>query len=440
MEPRGITRMFVRGLVNFYYPKITVDGTENIPQDGPVLLCANHANSLMDPVIIGIAVKHPVRFMAKAPLFDAPILGPIMRALGMIPAYRAQDDKKQVKRNLESLDAMAENLTEGTVMGIFPEGKSHDLEAIEQVKSGAARIALSALEKDVDNLKVLVLGLNYEAKERFRSSIHVEISEAIAVKDVLAEHDGEVKPATRALTRLIDRRMKETVVHLEKPEWSPLLDDLDQLVGALDGITRPLSRRKKIADAMNVVLERTPEDAERHAGTIEKHRRKVESAGLTVDSPVFRKRGFSLMLSLIWRTILLIVLSGPAISGAVFHIVPFSLVRGLTHLISPPGKMVISLWRLGLGLPIYLIWYVSASWMFYRYFPVAHAIITISVMPALGVIALYYFYYASGTAKLLIHQIRGLLQRSTLAELRLERESLQQRLADLATSLPREPE
>jgi hypothetical protein len=77
--------------------------------------------------------------------------------------------------------------------------------------------------------------------------------------------------------------------------------------------------------------------------------------------------------------------------------------------------------------------------MLYRYFPVAHAIITISVMPALGVIALYYFYYAAGTARLLIHQIRGLLQRSTLAELRLERESLQQNLAELAASLPQEP-
>jgi len=93
-------RRIVRGLVRVYYPRIDVVGAEHIPNEGPVLLYANHANSLIDPVLIGWTSKRSVRFLAKAPLFKTPVLGPLMHALGMIPAFRGSDDSRQVRRNM----------------------------------------------------------------------------------------------------------------------------------------------------------------------------------------------------------------------------------------------------------------------------------------------------------------------------------------------------
>src|SRR5215211_3547377 len=116
-------RWIVRRLIRLYYPKIEVTGRDHIPRTGPVLLTANHANSLIDPAIVGIAAGRPVRFFAKAPLFETPVLGRLMRALGMLPAFRAQDDGAQVRRNLESLNVGAQALAAGDVVGIFPEGK-----------------------------------------------------------------------------------------------------------------------------------------------------------------------------------------------------------------------------------------------------------------------------------------------------------------------------
>ena len=102
-ESRGVLRRLARGLVKFYYPRLEVSGGEKISQEGPVLLCANHSNSLVDPVLIGVTAGRPVRFMAKAPLFEMPVVGRVMYALGMVPAYRGMDDKSQVRRNLQSL-------------------------------------------------------------------------------------------------------------------------------------------------------------------------------------------------------------------------------------------------------------------------------------------------------------------------------------------------
>jgi 1-acyl-sn-glycerol-3-phosphate acyltransferase len=60
-----IARWTVRRLVRLYYPTIEVSGAEFIPRIGPVLLAANHANSLIDPVIVGLAANRPVRFLPR---------------------------------------------------------------------------------------------------------------------------------------------------------------------------------------------------------------------------------------------------------------------------------------------------------------------------------------------------------------------------------------
>ncbi len=97
-----LARRIVRGLVRFYYPNIEISGADRLPANGPLLLAANHQNSLMDPVMVGIVARRPVRFLAKAPLFQIPLFGNILHALGMLPAYRRADDPTQTRRNLES--------------------------------------------------------------------------------------------------------------------------------------------------------------------------------------------------------------------------------------------------------------------------------------------------------------------------------------------------
>lgn len=54
VEPRGLTRRLIRWLVKRYYPNVEITNANLIPQSGPVLLCGNHANALLDPVLIGI--------------------------------------------------------------------------------------------------------------------------------------------------------------------------------------------------------------------------------------------------------------------------------------------------------------------------------------------------------------------------------------------------
>lgn len=92
-----------------------VEGQDQVPPSGGCLLAANHL-SLLDPPALGSALEHrQVHFMAKQELFQRPLLGRLIRALGSFPVERGQVDRQALRQALELLKR-------GSVVGIFPEG------------------------------------------------------------------------------------------------------------------------------------------------------------------------------------------------------------------------------------------------------------------------------------------------------------------------------
>ena len=71
---RQIVRL-ARAICRVFYERIEVAGEENVPVDGPVLLCANHTNAIADAIILIAVFPRHVRPLARSGLF---------RMLGMI--------------------------------------------------------------------------------------------------------------------------------------------------------------------------------------------------------------------------------------------------------------------------------------------------------------------------------------------------------------------
>lgn len=426
----------VRRLVRIYYPKIEISQRERIPTSGPVLLVANHANSLIDPVILGIASSRRVHFLAKAPLFEIPVFGTTLRALGMVPAYRGSDDPTQVKSNLKSLGAAAEFLERGEAVGIFPEGKSHDATKVDRVKSGAARIALAALKNGATDLKIVPVGINYERKEQFRSSIWVRIGEPISVNEWVATQTGDERQILRALTAEIDRRLKDAVVHLNEESWEPFLRNLEILVPPVNK-NRPVAairQRKRLADGINYFAEHDRHRGARVAVGIKRFREKLAGVGVKMNSPVLWNRGLRRPVRMLWNTLWLMLVSIPAILGAIHNIVPFALSRGINSLFHQPGKMTVSLARLGIGIPVFAAWYYFAwRWMAGYFLPWVAWIWT-ATMPLAGVLALYYFLRARQNVRVWKEHFLLLLRPSKIDELRAEQIVLRTQLSELNTA------
>lgn len=93
---------------------LRVKGVEHIPSSGPALIVSNH-QSILDPPLIGGAVRRQIYFLAKAELFQIPLFGRLLRALHARPVRREGSDPG-------TLRTAALLLKQGKALLVFPEG------------------------------------------------------------------------------------------------------------------------------------------------------------------------------------------------------------------------------------------------------------------------------------------------------------------------------
>lgn len=142
-EPAEKTLKVVVGLLNAIARPLTRRdwrGQQNVPRTGGVVFVVNHISNV-DPIAVGqylaFAGRWP-RFLAKASLFEIPVIGRIIRACGQIPVQRGSSSA------LLALQAAVDAVESGRAIVLYPEG-TITLDAQlwpMKGKSGAARIAL----------------------------------------------------------------------------------------------------------------------------------------------------------------------------------------------------------------------------------------------------------------------------------------------------------
>ncbi|MEB1806864.1 MAG: 1-acyl-sn-glycerol-3-phosphate acyltransferase [Bacillaceae bacterium] len=142
--------VFGRGLCRSFFSttyRVETIGLENIPKEGPVLLCSNHIHNF-DPPFLGSYVPRKVHYMAKAELFKVPLLGRMITAVGAFPVKRGAGDKQALKLGLKILK-------EGEALGLFPEGtRSKD----GKLGKGLAGAGFFALRTDAVVIPCAIIG------------------------------------------------------------------------------------------------------------------------------------------------------------------------------------------------------------------------------------------------------------------------------------------
>ncbi|RLL48192.1 1-acyl-sn-glycerol-3-phosphate acyltransferase [Oceanobacillus piezotolerans] len=114
--------------------RIKVIGKENIPKQGPVLLCSNHISNF-DPPVVGITSTRDIYFMAKGELFEKKFLGTLLRGIHAFPVKRGLADRNALREGLKILE-------DGHTLGLFPEGTRSKTGEIGKALAGAGFFAL----------------------------------------------------------------------------------------------------------------------------------------------------------------------------------------------------------------------------------------------------------------------------------------------------------
>jgi 1-acyl-sn-glycerol-3-phosphate acyltransferase len=126
-----ITWLIVRMLF-----RVRVEGVENIPREGGVLIASNHA-SYTDPPTLGCLIPREISYFAKLELFSVPLVGAFIAWANGIPVDRFGDSSGALKE-------MIRRLKNGWAVLVFPEGTRTRTGEFIEPKSGAGMAAVMA--------------------------------------------------------------------------------------------------------------------------------------------------------------------------------------------------------------------------------------------------------------------------------------------------------
>ena len=308
----------------FFRLEAPVDPTGGLMLEGPVMYVGNHPNGLIDPGLMLILAQRQVTFLAKEPLFRMPVLGQIMRGMDALPIYRKQDGPGDTTKNEGTLTASVNALVQGRAITLFPEGKSHSEPQLAELKTGAARIALEAARQGA-SVKLVPVGITYEAKNRFKSRVHVQVAPSIAAKDFLEQQGEEPHDAARRFTDAIATALRQVTLNLEAWEDLPILETAETLYALSKGEAAvSVERRQAFARGMSLLREEQPERFERLKNQLAEYRARLRLLSISPDDLTSQFRPGTVALFILRN--LFSVLSLPLVLlGCSLFVIPYYL-------------------------------------------------------------------------------------------------------------------
>lgn len=130
-----VVRALVVGFCRLFW-RLSVEGTENVPDDEPFVLAPVHRSNIDTPLVAAVA-KRRLRYMGKKEMWNIGWIGRIFTALGGFPVNRGTADREALRTTLEVVQ-------HGEPVVIFPEGTRQRGPVVQPLFEGAAYVAARA--------------------------------------------------------------------------------------------------------------------------------------------------------------------------------------------------------------------------------------------------------------------------------------------------------
>jgi glycerol-3-phosphate O-acyltransferase / dihydroxyacetone phosphate acyltransferase len=357
-----------------------VDRVGSPPSTGPLLLLPNHPNALLDPTLVMATAGRRVRFLAKSTLFQTPFR-PILHAAGAIPVFRRQDEGVDPSKNAETFAAVDNALREGEGICLFPEGISHSTGRLEPLRTGAARMALSAAAKGID-VQLVAVGINPDRKTDFRSRMTVVYGQSFGVPP---------GSTVASLTTAIAQRMRGLIVEADPEADAALVRRVEKLYSSerhVDGnLLALVERRRLIASGVQRLRESDPTSYEAALLQLRRYDERMRRFGLR-DRALDWSPSRAEAIRFLGRELpLAIVLVPLAILAVLVFAVPYLLTAAVGR--RPTDSDTTATVKVVAGTIFYLAWVAAAAALAWSIFGAVAGVAAVLVLPALGVAGLF---------------------------------------------------
>jgi 1-acyl-sn-glycerol-3-phosphate acyltransferase len=394
---RRLIVSLVRLALRIYFQRIEVTGLEHVPLDTPVIFVLNHPNALVDPVFLLCLAPRRVSFLAKAPLFRMPVIGYLVKALDSLPVYRRQDEGHDVTKNEETFVAARKLLARGGTIGICPEGMSHDEPGLRPIKTGAARIALAAISTgEVRNLQIVPAGLYYTSKTRFRSSALLYFGAPLTVTPVQLEPDGSPpRDAVRQLSKQIEDALRAVILDARHEEALQTIARAERIFSAEarngDSLKDELRLQQRFVKAYAILQGHQPDRLRRLEQRMIRFEEELHQAGVDAEELAPPSSTWNVLKSIIKRSLLFLLMLGPAAIGTVTHYPAYRLGGYLATKFSREAEDVVSTVKIISAMLLFPLTWVILAVAGYLEFGWSVAALVLLAVPASGYVAIIFF-------------------------------------------------
>lgn len=270
-------------------------GRERMPEDGnPVVLVSNHQNCLIDPLaLVFIFADRKPRFLARASVFQHPILDKIIRGLGALPTYRAKfDGVKGVAKNKGTLEEVAKSLSHGETVVLYPEGQHQNKRWLGAFSQAYLKMAFGAAEESGFEREVYVMPTaNHYSHYRLpREDMMILFGEPIALSPYYEEFKTNPREVMSKVNDLVRAQIEGLMLNVEDLDHYEAIDFLRE--GSFgkeyaqkhnlraDYLPEKLESDKKLVTSLAEALQHHPEQMERLYGEAKELSRSIGKMGL----------------------------------------------------------------------------------------------------------------------------------------------------------------
>lgn len=220
-----IVRAYISLGLFFYYKKIIVVNSENVPKTGPVLFLANHQNALLDPLLIAVKSGRFCYFLTRASVFKNVIFRTILKSLQMLPVYRVRDGWQNISKNNSIFNKCAKLLNQDKAIVIFPEGSHNIKRTVRPLSKGFTRIVIETLEHNNEaQIQLVPVGLNFVQGEKFGDSVSLYFGKPITPKPKVIINKAK---SAIDLRFKVFRSLCKLTTHISADSYDTTLQKLD---------------------------------------------------------------------------------------------------------------------------------------------------------------------------------------------------------------------
>jgi 1-acyl-sn-glycerol-3-phosphate acyltransferase len=431
-----LTRAAGKIALGIFFQRIDVQHAERIPERGPAVFVANHPNSIMDALVLGVAIPRKVNYIAHAGLFRPRLVNWFLRNCGVIPVHRRQDEPGKMAQNVATFQACYETLEAGETIGIFPEGTSDMLRKVKKVKTGAARIVLETESRNGYDLGVqlIPLGLHFFSRSRFRSRVLVNVGEAIPLVKYFTQYHLDSLAGVTALTQEIQARLEKLTVNIRDHELDEFVRDLEQIyreelktkwasAGIAPSTFQEFFLTQKIAECVQYYQEADPDRLNAIRDQIEDYQRRLARLRLRDEwlrDQAIRRRAWQDW----WHAAPVALLGFPfALYGIVNHALPYFIAEGAAKRFLDERTKILSALLL-VGGSAFLFFYTVQITLVLKWLGWVWAAIYALSLPLGGFCALFYLKRLRRFHERASFSLFWLTNRDLIHRLRLERRRL----------------